>query len=176
MITLRNITDVDNGAKFLNADLHVHSYGASADVGDKAMTPGAVIEAAVRQGISVLAITDHNTDRNVAAAQEYALKYAGTLLVLPGVEVTTAHGHLLAYFAPAQASHMGRLMAKIDLRGEMGAQDSHTAMSMADVIREVERLGGVSVAAHVDRAKTGFDALHDGFPNWKRDVITSSGL
>lgn len=176
MITLKQVTDVDNGAKFLNADLHVHTFGASADVSDKMMTPEAVVEAAVKQGISVLAITDHNTDRNVAAAQECALKHTGTLLVLPGVEITTAHGHLLAYFSPAQAGHVGRLMAKIDLRGEMGSQDSHTAMSMADVIREVERLGGVSVAAHIDRAKTGFDTLHDGFPNWKRDIITSSGL
>jgi PHP family Zn ribbon phosphoesterase len=176
MITLKNVTDVDNGAKFLNADLHVHSYAASVDVNDRTMTPEAIIEAAVKQGISVLAITDHNTDKNVAPAQEYALKYAGTLLVLPGVEITTAHGHLLAYFSPAQAEHVGKLMAKIDLRGEMGAQDSHTSMSMADVIREVERPGGLSVAAHIDRTKTGFDKLHDGFPNWKRDIITSSGL
>lgn len=176
MIELKHVLAVDNGARFLNADLHVHSYGASADVSDATMTPAAIIDAAVAQGISILAITDHNTDKNIAEAQEYAANYAGSLLVLPGVEITTAHGHLLAYFSPAQYDHVTKLMAKIDLRGEMGAQDSHTSMSMADVIREAERLGGICVAAHIDRRATGFDMLHDGFPNWKKDIITSSGL
>ncbi|MBA4190008.1 MAG: hypothetical protein C0467_18645 [Planctomycetaceae bacterium] len=176
MIQLKDVLTIDNGAKFLNADLHVHSYGASADVRDKTMTPDAIIESAVTQGISLLAITDHNTDKNVAVAQEYALKHAGSILVLPGVEISTSHGHLLVYFSPAQASHVGKLMTKIDLQGVMGAQDSHTAMSMADVIREAERLGGLCVAAHIDREGTGFDKLHDGFPNWKKDILTSSGL
>jgi hypothetical protein len=176
MIQLKDIIAIDNGAKFLNADLHVHSYGASADVRDKTMTPEAIIESAIAQGISLLAITDHNTDKNVAVAQEYALKHAGSILVLPGVEITTSHGHLLVYFSPAQAAHVGKLMTKIDLQGAMGAQDSHTAMSMADVIREAERLGGLCVAAHIDREGTGFDSLHEGFPNWKKDIIISSGL
>lgn len=176
MITLQTITDVDNGAKFLNADLHVHSFGASADVSDTKMTPAAIVEAAVKQNISILAITDHNTDKNIAAVLDYATKYADVLIVLPGVEVTTAHGHLLVYFSPQKADCVGKLLAKIDLRGKMGAQDSHTSMSMADVIREAERLGGICVAAHIDRERTGFEKAHEGYPNWKKDIISSSGL
>lgn len=36
--------------------------------------------------------------------------------------------------------------------------------------------GGISVAAHIDRAKTGFELFAEGFQNWKKDIITSAGL
>src|ERR1043166_3790784 len=47
---------------------------------------------------------------------------------------------------------------------------------MADVIKEVESQGGVCIAAHIDRIKTGFEMIVSGFPNWKRDVVLSAGL
>src|SRR3990170_18194 len=100
MILFKDIEAIDNGARFLNVDLHIHSYVASSDVKDATMTPQAIVDSAVSQGLSVIAITDHNSNKNVGAALEHAQQYAGRLLVLPGVEVTTAHGHLLAYFAP----------------------------------------------------------------------------
>jgi len=96
--------------------------------------------------------------------------------VLPAVEITTAHGHVLVYFAPRDAGNIRNLLAKIDIKGPLGEPDSHTAMSMADVIREAERLGGISIAAHIDRVKTGFEMLATGYPAWKGDIINSSGL
>jgi PHP family Zn ribbon phosphoesterase len=176
MVTLQNITAVPNGAQFLNADLHVHSYGASSDVKDPTMTVKAIIDAAIAQRISVLAITDHNSDANLADAIEYAQQFTGQILVLPGVEISTAHGHLLVYFPPDRPSQVRTLLGKIDLVGDLGAPDTHTAMSMANVIREAERLGGICIAAHIDRPKTGFEMLADGYPNWKKDILTSSGL
>ena len=47
---------------------------------------------------------------------------------------------------------------------------------MVDVISEAERMGGICVAAHTDRIKTGFEMLAPGYPNWKRDVIKSAAL
>jgi len=176
MVLFSDIAKADNGARFYNADLHVHSFGASADVKDKTMTVAAVIDAAVAQEIAILAFTDHNTDKNLEAALDYVTKYTGQLVVLPGVEVTTAHGHLLVYFAPDAVGNVAKLLAKVDLIGERGAQDSHTAKSMADVIAQAERLGGICVAAHIDREKTGFEMLAAGFPNWKKDILGSSGL
>src|SRR5437899_6174235 len=175
-VTFDNIKAEDNGAQFFNADLHVHSFGASHDVKDSAMTPEAIVDAAVKMGIRVLAVTDHNSDVNTAKSIAYAQKYTGHILVLAGVEITTAHGHLLAYFAPDQAARVRNLLAKINLQGEFGEQNTHTAMSMADVIKEVESQGGVSIAAHIDRVKTGFEMIVAGYPNWKRDVMLSSGL
>jgi hypothetical protein len=79
---LADITRLGNGASFYTADLHVHSYGASADVIDATMTVESIIDTAVKDGISVLAITDHNTDRNTEKSLEYAAKYSGRLLLL----------------------------------------------------------------------------------------------
>jgi predicted metal-dependent phosphoesterase TrpH len=175
-VTYDIIKAVDNGAQFFNADLHVHSFGASHDVKDSTMTVESIVDAAVKMGIRLLAITDHNSDVNTAKSISYAQKYTGHILVLAGVEITTSHGHLLAYFAPEQAARVRNLLAKINLQGDFGEQNTHTAMSMADVIKEVEAQGGVCIAAHIDRVKTGFEMVVDGYPNWKRDVMLSSGL
>lgn len=174
--TFKEIEAVVNGAQFINADLHVHSFGASHDVTDPTMTVEAIIDEAVRMNIRLLAITDHNTDANTQKSIDYAQKYTGQILVLPGVEVTTSHGHLLAYFDPKNAADVRNLLGKINIVGRLGDQNSHTAMSMADVIKQVELLGGVCIAAHIDRSKTGFEMLAEGYPNWKKDILLSPGL
>lgn len=176
MVLFKDIQTLDNGARFLNVDLHIHSYGASSDVKDVTMTPQAIVDSAVAQGLSVIAITDHNSDKNVDVALEHAQQYAGRLLVLPGVEVTTAHGHLLVYFAPERTDDLAKFLSRLDLIGAMGSENTRTAKSMADVIAEAERLGGICIAAHIDREKTGFHMFAPGFQNWKRDIITSVGL
>ena len=50
--------------------LHIHSYGASRDVKDTTMTPEAIVDSAAKQGLSVIAITDHNSNKNVERAIE----------------------------------------------------------------------------------------------------------
>jgi hypothetical protein len=176
-ILLKDITAVDNGARFLSVDLHIHSFGASHDVKDPAMTPEAIVDSAVRQGLSVIAITDHNSNVNVQRAIDYAhTNHPGVILVLPGVEVTTAHGHLLAYFAPEKTADLGKYLSRLDLTGDMGADNTRTSKSMADAIAESEKLGGICIAAHIDRDKTGFEVFTPGFQNWKKDIIVSPGL
>ena len=175
-ITFDQIEIVDNGARFYTADLHLHSFGASADVSDNTMTVEAIIDAAARTEISILAITDHNTYANLQRALDYADKYIGQLLLLPGIEITTANGHLLVYFAPDAVAAVRDLLAIIQITGNPGARDTHTTMSMANVITQSERLGGICIAAHIDRPKSAFGAIDKGYPNWKRDIILSSGL
>ncbi|MBT3194051.1 MAG: PHP domain-containing protein [Verrucomicrobia bacterium] len=177
MALLKDIELLDNGARFHSVDLHIHTYGASHEVKDPAMTPEATVDSAVRQGLSVIAITDHNSNLNVQRAIDHALAHhSGKLLVVPGVEVTTAHGHLLAYFAPERTAELEKFLSRLDLIGERGAENTRTAKSMADTIAEVEKLDGICIAAHIDRDRTGFDAFAPGFQNWKRDIITSPGL
>lgn len=177
MVLFKDIQLLDNGAQFHNVDLHIHSYGASHDVKDPAMTPEDIVDSAVRQGLSIIAITDHNSNANVQQAIEHAQEnFPGKILVLPGVEVTTAHGHLLAYFSPDRSGDLARFLSRLDLIGEMGADNTRTAKSMSDTITEAENLDGICIAAHIDRDKTGFDMFAPGFQNWKKDIITSPGL
>ena len=143
----RDVQKLDNGARFLNVDLHIHTYGGSHDVKDSGMTPQAIVDSAVKQGLSVIAITDHNSNKNVQAAIDHAAQnHAGVVLVLPGVEVTTAHGHLLVYFPPERTADLAKYLSRLDLIGEMGADSTRTAKSMADSIAEADKLGGICIA------------------------------
>ncbi len=176
MVQFKDVCTVDNGARFHNADLHIHSYGASHDVTDAQMTPELILDSAVRQGLSVIAITDHNSNKNVKRALDYGQQYADKLLILPGVEVTTGHGHLLAYFSPTAVADLTKFISRLDLIGDMGDENTRTAKSMADTIAVAHELGGICVAAHIDRDRTGFDKFAAGFQNWKKDIIASPGL
>ncbi len=173
----RDLQNIENGARFLNMDLHIHTYGGSSDVRDSAMTPQAIVDSAVSQGLHVIAITDHNSNKNVQAAIDHAAQnHAGNILVLPGVEVTTAHGHLLVYFAPERTADLAKYISRLDLIGEMGEDNTRTSKSMSDSIHLADQLGGICIAAHIDRDKTGFDAFTPGFQNWKKDIVCSPGL
>src|SRR5881398_3728827 len=79
-----------------NIDLHTHSFFS----GDGISSPEDLIAAARAKGLNGIAITDHNTCDAVNYLLEQGLMRLDGLpvndfLVLPGVEVTTADGHLL---------------------------------------------------------------------------------
>jgi predicted metal-dependent phosphoesterase TrpH len=79
-----------------NFDLHCHSFFS----GDGVSSPEDLIAAAKAKGLHGIAITDHNTCDAVTYLLEKGLmrldgQPINGFLVLPGVEVTTADGHLL---------------------------------------------------------------------------------
>ncbi len=74
------------------ADLHIHTTYSW----DGMMTPAAALKAARIAGLDVIAITDHDEIGGAFEALELAGKYG--LEVIPGIEITTADGHLLALF------------------------------------------------------------------------------
>ena len=117
-------------------DLHVHSYFSA----DAASAPEELIEAARARGLSGIAITDHDT----CEAHEYLIEKgleqldgqpAHGFLVIPGVEVSTADGHLLC---------IGTILPM--MRGEPAAK----------VVKTIEDRGGVAIPAHpYDRWRAG---------------------
>ena len=65
------------------------------------MTPGAIVAKTLAEGISLIALTDHNEISGVAGAIGAA---AGTpLTVIAGVELSTSDGHLLCVFPHLQS-------------------------------------------------------------------------
>ena len=74
----------------LQIDLHVHSEG-SYDGGEPV---DLILEHAADIGLGGVVITDHDTIYELLRAAELAPEYG--LVGIPGVEVSTAHGHLLA--------------------------------------------------------------------------------
>ncbi len=70
-------------------DFHVHSHYSDDAIG----SPKEIIKAIKNKGLNGIAITDHNTLKGGLAAQKLSSK---TFLVIPGVEISTNVGHLLA--------------------------------------------------------------------------------
>lgn len=80
----------------LNIDLHCHSFYSA----DGVSSPEDLIAAARKKGLHGFAITDHNTCDCVSYLLDQGLmrpdgQPVDGFLVVPGVEVTTADGHLL---------------------------------------------------------------------------------
>ena len=79
-----DVTALTNGARFVRGDLHVHSYGGSHDVTDTSATPEAIVHTAISNGLSIIAIADHNAISSVERALSAAALY--NLLVVPAVD------------------------------------------------------------------------------------------
>ena len=172
-LTFGAIEALSSGARFVRADLHVHSK-ASYDVSqDSGMTPSAIIDAAVSAGIEILAITDHNTVEAIPESLAHARRYAGKLLFIPGIELTANEGHVLVYFDPERSQQLEQLRHHLDIVHD--EQGSRVRASMIDVIRTATALGGLCVAAHID-TDIGFEVGNPGFPAWKKDLLLEEGL
>ncbi|NWG06743.1 MAG: PHP domain-containing protein [Chloroflexi bacterium] len=157
------------------AELHVHTV-LSPCAGVE-MIPPVIVEEALKHGINLIAITDHNSTANGGAVMEAAL---GTgLTVLPGMELQTQEEvHVLCLFdglEQAQAwqrtvdSKFPDLLNDEEKIGEQYIVDatgcfirkeermliSNIAISLEEAVELVNRLGGIVIPAHVERRAYG---------------------
>lgn len=157
--------------KYFRADLHIHT-SPSPCAGEE-MTPPAIVAKSLKSGLDIIAITDHNTCGNAGAVMEAA---RGTgLKVLPGMEVQTREEiHLVCLFEHVEAawcwqevvyrhlplkqnveSFFGSQLL-LDARGKVIGKEERlllqsTELGLQEVLRGVERCGGIVIPAHVDR-------------------------
>lgn len=118
------------------ADLHTHTYYSGFSKlfffyhPESVTPPETMVDAAVKKGLDVLCITDHNEIEGAWRAQRYVVREKGFLKeieVVAGEEVTTADGEVLALF----------LQERIP-RG----------LSAAETIDVIHEQGGLAVAPH----------------------------
>lgn len=152
-------------------DLHMHSV--LSPCGDLGMTPNNIVGMALLKEVDYIALTDHNTAKNLPALFEVA-KGEG-LCVLPGIEVTTKEeAHILAYFDTLEGAmeldailyeHLPDIPNKPDYFGPqyiLDAEDeiigevdklliSATDIGIDELAEIVKPLGGIIVPAHIDR-------------------------
>lgn len=96
------------------ADLHIHtiySYDGTAPV-------AAVLNRAREVGLNVIAITDHDEIKGSLKAFDLAPKFG--IEVIPGIEITTAEGDLLALFVTERIEPNLSLIGTIMKVGEAG--------------------------------------------------------
>ncbi|MDR0309354.1 MAG: PHP domain-containing protein, partial [Candidatus Methanoplasma sp.] len=72
----------------MKADLHIHSNFSN----DGKSTVEEIIAEAERKGLGCIAITDHNSFEAYGLAKDN-----GKVIVIPGTEVSSKDGHILAY-------------------------------------------------------------------------------
>ncbi len=84
----------------VKADLHIHT--CLSPCGDLDMSPRKIVQTAMEKGLDMIAITDHNSTRNVRTCVEIGKKSG--LFVIPGCEVNTQEEvHCLCYFPDLEA-------------------------------------------------------------------------
>ncbi len=104
-------------------DLHIHSNYSS----DSGLAIDDILRKAVEKGLDGIAICDHNTITGSYHARKRVKELGLPLMVLPGVEVSTAGGHLLV------------LGARENIPPDLDPQET---------VRIARERGCVAVAAH----------------------------
>lgn len=152
-------------------DLHMHS--CLSPCGDNDMTPYNIAAMAMLNGLEIIALSDHNTAKNVPAMVEAAKEWG--LTVVPAIEAETAEEvHLLCLFPDVQTAlkvgdileeHLPTVKNRPEIFGEQRIMDSRDAqigaiekllinatdIPIGDMKAMVEEHGGVCIAAHIDR-------------------------
>lgn len=140
-------------ARFWAVDFHVHTPGSSDAKEEHYGTPEDIVEAALAADLDAIAITDHNT---VSWCKGVADAAIGTpLVVLPGVEISTNEGHLLAIWE--QGTDPGlieELLVKLDIgQAGRGRLDITASAGFAEAATKVAASGGLAIPAHIEKDK-----------------------
>jgi len=154
-------------------DLHIHS--ALSPCGEDEMTPNNIVGMALIKELNFIAVTDHNSSKNLPAVMKVAKAMGEGLCVLPGIEVTTKEeAHVLAYFPSLEGAmeldellyaHLPEIMNRKDHFGSQYIMDendeiigevdklliSATDIGIDTLWETVTAIGGIIVPAHIDR-------------------------
>lgn len=157
--------------KTLLADFHIHTL--LSPCAEIEMTPHHIVMRAAQYGVDAVAITDHNASANAPAAVEAAKNYG--IKVFPGMEVECREeAHIVVLFDTLEQLAAWQKIVDANMSGlknnaeRFGAQfivdddDNFIAeeermllgplkLPAAEVIQKVNAMGGMAIAAHVDR-------------------------
>ena len=111
----------------MRADLHIHTFHSK----DNHQTLREIFKAARDKDLGAIAITDHNT---LAGAIEAMKSAPDWLIVMPGIEITSADGHILG----------------LNVQHEIPK-----GLSVPETIGRIHGAGGIAVAAHPYRKWSG---------------------
>lgn len=151
-------------------DLHIHT--CLSPCSDETMLPGAVIEQSRKKNLDGIGICDHNSAENVMAVKKAGEREG--IYVFGGLEITSSEEvHVLALFEDTTKVEVMQNIVYRALSGEndenyFGRQflvDEHdhiigstqklligsSSMSVNQVVSIIHHLGGIAIAAHIDR-------------------------
>lgn len=142
-----------------NIDLHSHSTES-----DGVLSPRAAVEAAARDGVTVLALTDHDTLTGIPAARLAAAE-CGIELV-PGVEVSCAWGresvHLLGLFVDPEDRALTALFDEVSERRRQRISETCRKLTAAGVPLRFEEVAAMSTGRSLGRPHVADALVHKG--------------
>lgn len=165
-------------------DLHVHS--CLSPCADNDMTPNNIAGMAALNGLSIIALTDHNTTDNCPAFFK-ACKKNGVIPVA-GIEMTTAEEvHVVALFPDLESAmafgeeyrqHRTKIRNKAEIFGDQLILDENdevtgndeyllltaTDLSMEDATALARSYGAAVFPAHIDRQENGIIEVLGAIP------------
>lgn len=116
---------------WLKAELHCHSQGFRLFYFpwfyDSVQTVEEIIAKALELNIKILSITDHDSLIGYWKAKEFVEKYKIDIILVPGCEIGTKKGHILAYGI------------KTEIKSKLGLEET---------ILQIHQQGGIAIAAH----------------------------
>ncbi len=143
---------ISRGSEWRKWDLHVHTP-SSYDYKDKSVTNENLIQGFMENGLSVVAITDHNLI-DVARINDLK-KISSSVVILPGIELCTERRgsdpiHITCIFSEnSNINHIWNEMnSKCDIakqREEMGREDGEIYCKLDDTAKLVKSLGGLII-------------------------------
>ncbi len=157
--------------KQFRGDLHIHT--CLSPCADLTMSPKRVARKAKEKNLEMIAVCDHNSAENVRAAAAAGLKHR--IKVLAGMEVTSLEEvHILALFdEPAPVLRLQETVYETlppeeyteDAFGEQIVANEYdevegynkkllmaaTTLTLKKLVNEIHALGGLAIAAHIDR-------------------------
>ena len=152
-------------------DLHIHS--ALSPCSDNEMTPNNIVHMAKLKGLTMIAVTDHNSAENLQAISCCAREQG--IILVPGLEVETKEEvHVICLFKTLEKAikmqekvyaALPDIQNREDIFGQqliMNEEDvvsgtirrmliTATGLSLDEVFQLVKSLEGVAIPAHVDR-------------------------
>ena len=155
---------IPSGARFFRCALQVnpHHYSGTFRGQDSGGNPAkyaeAIVEKAAKLGVSVLAITDHNSVSDVSVFR--AAAEDRDITIFPGFELTSSEGiHVLCLYPPnSDDEQLERFLGEFGIRRPEPSPDL-SSESFEAVLGKVRQQGGIAIAAHVTHKKGLLDVL-----------------
>jgi predicted metal-dependent phosphoesterase TrpH len=142
-------------------DLHAHSVFS-----DGTFTPTELINEGIRQGLSAVALTDHNT---TAGLTEFLSAAAGkNILPIPGVEISTEYQgrelHILGLFLPKNKyADVENFVAQYNIRKAKNNEELIARLNAAGYEVDLDEIKKQTPNGHVNRAHIAAELMKKGY-------------
>ncbi|MCL5666549.1 MAG: PHP domain-containing protein, partial [Patescibacteria group bacterium] len=150
--------NITKGLYFKKFDLHVHTP-ASNDFTDKQATANDIVDAALAQNLTGIAITDHQTGKAIDEIKKVGNQKG--LIVFPGVELKVNGGetglHLVILFdVDKDSAHVNSFLNTIEVYEPSGGKPNEVApKTVIDVARKLQNYDptAILILAHCNSSQ-----------------------